>query len=322
MDLAEGQGDFKLIQTRQALKQTLSAKLDQVVNSGLILPGIAALENKAALLEQLVESIRRVDYVAAISSRSISPNRADPSSDYFDPIRAAVVKAQAGELEEASWLIFLATHFGKANRTGWLLIKDVYGNLGAGHNWTWPLVSTDPVAMSTWIGRNHAVLRSGGRKFGNHRKYESLDPAKTNSTGEIIESYVNWVMQYGSHAGLFTNALTQSGDNPRAAFGMLYRSMGAVKRFGRTGKFDYLTMIAKVGISPIVADSTYMAEATGPLKGARLLFGGATTSNLSAGVLEQKIQHLDSFLAVGMQVIEDALCNWQKSPGRFLRFRG
>ncbi|WP_454825296.1 alpha-glutamyl/putrescinyl thymine pyrophosphorylase clade 3 protein [Pseudomonas veronii] len=311
-----------MIQPRQNLKQSLSAKLDQVVSGGLTLPGAAALENKAALLEQLVESIRRVDYVAVIASRSISPNRVQPSSDSFDPIRAAVLKAQAGDLEEASWLVFLATHFGKASRTGWLLTKDVYGALGAGHNWTWPLVSTNPVAMSQWIASNQAVLRSGGRKFGNHRKYESLDPAKSNSTGEIIESYVNWVMQHGSHTGLFTHALTQCGGDSRAAFGMLYRSMGAVKRFGRTGKFDYLTMIAKVGISTIVADSTYMAEATGPLKGARLLFGGTTKANLSALVLEQKIQQLDSILGVGMQVIEDALCNWQKSPGSFVRFRG
>jgi hypothetical protein len=322
VDFAESQGDLELIQPRQALKRSLSTKLDRVVGDGLQLPGIIAVENKAALLEQLVESIRRVHYVTAIAARPISANRAHPDSDHFDPIRAAVLKAQAGEMEEASWLVFLATHFGKASGTGWLLIKDVYGALGATHNWTWPLVSTSPVDISQWIARNLATLRSGGRKFGNHRKYESLDPAKSNSTGEVIESYVNWVMQHGSHMGLFTNALAQSGGNPRTAFGQLYKSMGAVKRFGRTGKFDYLTMIAKVGISPIVADSTYMAEATGPLRGARLLFGGTTKANLSAVVLEQKIQQLDSILGVGMQVIEDALCNWQKSPGSFVRFRG
>ena len=311
-----------MITPRLAVNESLSAKLDLVVNDGLKLPGIGAEENKAALLEQLVESVRRVDYVSAIASRPISANRADPGSDYFDPIRAAVLKAQAGNMDEASWLIFLATHFGKASRSGWLLTKDVYGALGAKHNWTWPLVSTNPVAMSQWIATNQATLRSGGRKFGNHRKYETLDPAKSNSTGEIIESYVNWVMQHGSHTGLFTHALTQSGGDSRGAFGMLYRSMNAVKRFGRTGKFDYLTMIAKVGISAIVADSTYMAEATGPLKGARLLFGGTTSANLSAVMLEQKIQQLDGVLGVGMQVIEDALCNWQKSPSRFVQFRG
>lgn len=307
---------------RLPVKQSLSTKLDQALNNGLQLPGIRAVENKAALVEQLVESIRRVDYVSAIASRDISTNRIDPESNYFDPIRAAVLNAQVGNFEEASWLVFLATHFGKASRTGWLLTKDVYGALGAGFNWTWPLVSTQPLNMSQWIANNQAELRSGGRKFGNHRKYETLDPSKSNSTGEVIESYVNWVMQHGSHMNLFTNALAESDGDPRVAFGILYKTMGAVKRFGRTGKFDYLTMIAKVGISTIVADSTYMAEATGPLRGARLLFGGATSANISAAELEQKIQQLDAVLGVGMQVLEDALCNWQKSPGHFVKFRG
>ncbi|MDA3278982.1 hypothetical protein IPC692_08730 [Pseudomonas aeruginosa] len=300
----------------------MSNKLDQALNNGLQLPGIRAVENKTTLVEQLVESIRRVDYVSAIASRNISANRINPDSNYFDPIRAAVLNVQVGNFEEASWLVFLATHFGKASRTGWLLTKDVYGALGAGFNWTWPLVSTQPLDMSQWIANNQAELRSGGRKFGNHRKYETLDPSKSNSTGEVIESYVNWVMQHGSHMNLFTNALAQSGGDPRAAFGILYKTMGAVKRFGRTGKFDYLTMIAKVGISTIVADSTYMAEATGPLRGARLLFGGATSANISAAELEKKIQQLDAVLGVGMQVLEDALCNWQKSPGHFVKFRG
>lgn len=307
---------------RLPVKQSLSTKLDQALNNGLQLPGIRAGENKTALVEQLVESIRRVDYVSAIASRNISANRINPDSNYFDPIRAAVLNAQIGNFEEASWLVFLATHFGKASRTGWLLTKDVYGALGAGFNWTWPLVSTQPLDMSQWIANNQAELRSGGRKFGNHRKYETLDPSKSNSTGEVIESYVNWVMQHGSHMNLFTNALAQSGGDPRVAFGILYKTMGTVKRFGRTGKFDYLTMIAKVGISTIVADSTYMAEATGPLRGARLLFGGATSANISAAELEKKIQQLDAVLGVGMQVLEDALCNWQKSPGHFVKFRG
>ena len=307
---------------RLPVKQSLSTKLDQALNNGLQLPGIRAVENKTALVEQLVESIRRVDYVSAIASRNISANRINPDSNYFDPIRAAVLNAQVGNFEEASWLVFLATHFGKASRTGWLLTKDVYGALGAGFNWTWPLVSTQPLDMGQWIANNQAELRSGGRKFGNHRKYETLDPSKSNSTGEVIESYVNWVMQHGSHMNLFTNALAQSGGDPRVAFGILYKTMGAVKRFGRTGKFDYLTMIAKVGISTIVADSTYMAEATGPLRGARLLFGGATSANISAAELEKKIQQLDAVLGVGMQVLEDALCNWQKSPGHFVKFRG
>ncbi|EKA0854744.1 hypothetical protein OJ704_004555, partial [Salmonella enterica] len=70
------------------------------------------------------------------------------------------------------------------------------------------------------------------------------------------------------------------------------------------------------------ADSTYMAEATGPRRGANLLFGGSTSNIYSTTLLENWVSELDSYLNVGMQVMEDSLCNWQKSPERFIRFRG
>jgi hypothetical protein len=31
---------------------------------------------------------------------------------------------------------------------------------------------------------------------------------------------------------------------------------------------------------------------------------------------------LEADLGVGMQAMEDALCNWQKSPRRFVHFKG
>ena len=38
--------------------------------------------------------------------------------------------------------------------------------------------------------------------------------------------------------------------------------------------------------------------------------------------LDQWLVELEAHLSVGMQVLEDSLCNWQKSPDRFDRFRG
>ncbi|MCY1226989.1 Alpha-glutamyl/putrescinyl thymine pyrophosphorylase clade 3 [compost metagenome] len=98
--------------------------------------------------------------------------------------------------------------------------------------------------------------------------------------------------------------------------------MAAVMSFGRTGRFDYLTMLAKVGLAGIDANSTYMNEATGPKKGARLLFDGQIDSNTGARILESRVAALEKHLGVGMQVMEDAMCNWQKSPGKYLPFRG
>ena len=93
--------------------------------------------------------------------------------------------------------------------------------------------------------------------------------------------------------------------------------MTAVKRFGRTARFDYLTMIGKLGLGNIQPGSAYLLESTGPLKGARLLFGPATRATLETLTVQ-----LGNRLDVGMQVMEDSLCNWQKSPGIFKPFRG
>ena len=99
--------------------------------------------------------------------------------------------------------------------------------------------------------------------------------------------------------------------------------MRSVGSFGRTARFDYLNMIAKLDLAKIEPGSTYMTGATGPLKGARLLFGApgakAKPTQLNAWLIE-----LDASLGLemGLQVLEDALCNWQKSPARFKPFRG
>jgi hypothetical protein len=94
--------------------------------------------------------------------------------------------------------------------------------------------------------------------------------------------------------------------------------MDAVASFGRTARFDYLTMVGKLGLAQIEPGSTYMQGSTGPLQGARLLFGEAA----SAAALDAWLVELDGVLDVGMQVLEDALCNWQKSPEKFIPFRG
>ena len=94
-------------------------------------------------------------------------------------------------------------------------------------------------------------------------------------------------------------------------------------RFGRTGKFDFLTMVGKIGLLDIAPPSAYMVHGTGPVRGARLLFIGAVDNEAhSKKKLDVLSAELDKTLDVGMQVIEDSLCNWQKSPGKYLSFRG
>lgn len=306
------------------LSKALDAALVSFASKRRSLPGITNDARREAFVEQIVESIRRIKYVAIIRKQELSASRGDPSSDMFDPIKAGILRMREGRTDEAFWLVFLSVHFGKHKRSGWRLVRDVYGRLGGQPIWDWTQVSADPRQFRRWLQREEGHLRSDGvpRHFGNHRKYQSLDARTPTGTGAAFETYVAWVGPPRTHQMLFDEAYKNAGQNPKATFDDLYKSMSAVASFGRTAKFDYLTMIGKVGLAQIEPGSTYLEGATGPLLGARLLFGGRTRAAIGRSSLDKSLIELGAELGVGMQVLEDALCNWQKSPGRFSRFRG
>jgi hypothetical protein len=240
----------------------------------------------------------------------------------FDPERAAVFLASHGNREEAIWLVFLSTACGKHGRNGWRLVADIYGKLGSNRDhWSWQAVEGNPEAFRQWLADIDERFRADGisRRFGNHRKYSNLT-----QVGEAVESYVQWVSSFGGQGAMVDAASAQSEGDPRQAFDYLYRSMRpAVKFFGRLGCFDFLASLGKLGLAPIEPGSTYMSGATGPVGGATLLFGGSLPARkFRASELDRWLAELDEVLQVGMQALEDSLCNWQKSSEEFRAFRG
>jgi hypothetical protein len=284
------------------------------------LPGIRKRSQRQAFIEQVTESIRRVRYVSVINTRKISAACADPRKDCFDPLKAAILHQRKGDTDEAFWLVFMFVHFGKHVRGGWRYIREIYGKFGEGGLWDWASTSVDVDGFRAWLHAHAERLRRANAPggFGNHRKYESLDAQSHNGTGAVVESYVKWVAPPRTHASLIADALARAGNDPSKAFAHLYDSMDVLKRFGRTARFDYLTMVGKLGLAKIAPGSPYMVGATGPLKGAALLFGvgGPPTK------LDESTRELGNHLGLGMQVMEDSLCNWQKSPAKFKPFRG
>ena len=301
----------------------IAAALQKFSDSVCPLPGIRTPRKAEVLIEQILESLHRVAYVSRIRDRSLSPNRQDPHCDSFDPLKAAILYQDAGEVDDAFWMVFLFVHFGRNLRTGWRLARDVHGALGA-QPWTWDRVSRDPKRFRQWLASNLMTLQGCdgvARHFGNHRKYQSLDPASDNGTGAAVDTYVAWVGPTRNHRTRIEESLSRCGADPRRTFDDLYRSLRAVRSFGRTARFDYLTMVGKLRLAPIEPGSTYMQGATGPLSGARLLFGD-TRKRLTSAQLDAQLVRLGQHTGLGMQVLEDSLCNWQKSPSRLVRFRG
>ncbi|MCR1795840.1 hypothetical protein, partial [Leptospira sp. id769339] len=284
--------------------------------------GIYNSDNRRSLVEQIIESERRVKYISVIKSRGIAAFYADTRNSYFDPYKASIVHQNIGDVEEAFWLIFIATHFGKNKRHGWSYARAVYGALNSDSIWNWDKIKNNVAVFKEWLKEKSTKIESLGGGFGNHRKYESLTSQTENGSGAVIESYVNWVSEFDTHVNLFSTAIKHSNGNEYEAFNHIYKLMGKVKRFGRTAKFDYLTMIGKMKLAAIKPGSPFLQGATGPLTGAKTLFLNSTEVKIRTVHLEEYVKELGNYLRVGMQEMEDSLCNWQKSPSKFKPFRG
>ncbi len=280
------------------------------------LPGIAAPAALDCLATQFIASLRRESYYQVVQRGPIHPRRADPNDPGFDAERAVAYHVQNGDVDEAAWLVFLMTHFARPVDTGWLRLRDVYGRLGQGR-WDWATVSGNPAAFNAWLAANWQGIRG---KLGNHRKYESLRPNASRPMSAVVDSYVRWIGPSG-HARFFADVVRRAGNDPHAIFDVLYREL-PMPTFGRLARFDYLSLIGRYRIAPIAAGSAYLDGATGPAMGARLLLDGQARSATPLHVLQARLDVLDRDLGVGMAVMEDALCNWQKSPDRFVHFKG
>jgi len=278
------------------------------------LPGVELPDNREAFIEQMLESIRRVQYPRIRKGRDISPTRLDPGNvEMFDTLVAAMYWQAQGDLDEAFWLVFLFVYFGRSPRRGWQLAREFYGRRGAGR-WTWAEVSADTDAFESWVADNAVNL---GGSFGNHRKYESKK-----HIGQAVRSYVDWVDPPRTHSEMVSAAMEEARATDSPLFRVMFDSMDSVFRFGRTARFDYLAMLGKLELAPIAPDRLYLHGSTGPRAGARLLFGAAATRGLSERQLDELLMRLSVHLQVGPQEMEDALCNWQKSPAAFRPFRG
>lgn len=280
------------------------------------LQGLPDIETIETLAMQFIASQRREDYYRFVQRSRIPSAYADPNNVSFDAERAVAFHMQQDNIDEAGWLIFLMTHFARRPDSGWQRLQDVYGMLGAGV-WDWQSVTANPAGFDQWLTANWMHV---GGAFGNHRKYESLRPDANRSMQRAVAEYCAWIGPRG-HAAFFTNAVIAAGNNPHTIFDYLYQQM-RICSFGRLAKFDYLSLIGRYRLAPIEAGSAYLDGATGPGNGARLLIDGISNSRRSNSDVQQELDILDARLKVGMTVMEDALCNWQKSPRHFRHFVG
>jgi hypothetical protein len=140
------------------------------------LPGIADPDARRTLVLQMVSSLRRIEFVRGFRVRpQMSPARINPMHSLFDPLKGAFFLEQRGEREEAVWLAFVGTHFGKHGADAWKLASNVMGSFGHGPIWTAQQYSEHQADFDAMLIAHQDDLRSpavSGR-FSNHRQYQS-----------------------------------------------------------------------------------------------------------------------------------------------------
>ncbi len=301
--------------------QDIRDRLEKYERERGLLLGLTQPSRRNVFILQIISSLRRIEYIRQSRTRYISPDRCNPLHAMFDPLKAAALLGARGEMDEAVWMVFVATHFGKHVIDKWRLAANVCGSFGAGPVWTKALFGQNAGDFRVMLTRNEARLRDPGQsgRYSNHRQYQSKHP---DHIYRVFSDFYGWAYSNISFSVLIRQMHESVGQEPLSGFRYLYNDMDKTSGFGRLGKFDFLTMISKLDLAPIEADSVHLVGATGPLRGAKLLLFGESEQQIAAAKLEKIVDELDDYLMVGKQVIEDSICNWQKNPDVYVYFRG
>jgi hypothetical protein len=222
----------------------------------------------------------------------------------MDILRWTVEAKSTGDLDEAIWRVFLAAHLGRMSAESHDTQRiDSAGRLLCGFGerpmWTWGTTSSNLSGFEDWLQTHAEPLAE--LRFGNHRKFESKEP---HQLFDVIESFVVWVDKFGPTP---QSAFTTGATSPEKAFDELYIRLNGIHRFGRTGRFDLLLLLSDLRLLEARPGSSYLEGATGPIRGAKLLWG-----DLPLAALEQRADELARRLGLAPETVEDALCMWQK----------
>ena len=282
--------------------------LDRAVakaESHMSLPGLKNGADRSRFLDRLRESTRAIDMLTR-GDVDLAPAVTAPEK--ILPIKQAY-RLRRRDPEEAIWLAFLSTQVGWDRPAS---CEQLYGAFGSEPVWQWARVRSDPQEFVQWLGSNYLKLRKVA-PFGNHRKRETHKPGR--GTPDTVRTYLELIG--GSQVEFLRNRA--AGDDP---FDALYWALDPVARFGRTARYDFVRLLSNLGILESLGIGLvrprhcYLAGATGPLEGAKRMFGAGDPPKRQKSFwidhLEQQCVRLSELVACDLQAIEDALCNWQK----------
>ena len=306
--------------------------LKEIDPEGSKFPGIKDKPNRKALVDEIIDSARRVNIVRKIPKKrkncKVDSDFWNPKNDKFNPKFGAVELKKDGQFDEAVWLIFLHIHFGEdcgcgsscspIQKSCLNLLKEFYSKFGSNSRLTFKeFKKYDLKKFLSIPGMTKQNLNSLG-SYSNHRQREKYEPEYIY---RILSEYRDkFLSSHGNFSDLIKSISPKTKKYPewyfKYLFSLLFPRPKRIFRFGRLAVFDFLATLGNLDILPLEPDSTHLLEATGPLKGANALINNDKNIKNSKNdyilYIEQIVDNLDDSLKIGKHALEDCLCNWQK----------
>lgn len=285
--------DLKLLWVR-ALNDLLEEELDDDIINVLAL--------------QTLDSIRRVDIYRIYRLKA---EKADETGLSYQHTSNPFVLSQRTSLDINSrvWYVYLATYFGKSNRSKWTLFNR------ASYRANGTLITLEEILENRedYFSYLETINLFDGTRFSNHRKYTKKE---LHGNKGLIQS-INYFLD---HIDEFSN-------DDNIEYDIIYKRALNIPNFGRMAAFDFTSSLCKCNLHVNEPTSMYHENSTGPLSALKDLLRLAGKVNSKANQIELGNNLLTWFrgnseIFMVAQVLEDAICNWQKSHRTYQRYFG
>ena len=125
----------------------------------------------------------------------------------------------------------------------------------------------------------------------------------------------------------FVKNIKQYSVEDKVDFHSMYKLAQKIPNFGRLAAFDFSSSMVKCELNIEEPQSMYAEHSTGPLDAVGLLLRLTNNNSSPKAKVELCSDLMKWFLENARifmtgQVLEDAICNWQKSTSSYIRYTG
>ncbi len=261
------------------------------------------------LCYQTIDSIRRISIYKKYAEKAKNAEELNLPF-YYTSNPFTLSQRSSLNIGSKVWYIYLATYFGKSNKSKWKLFYK------AAFRKDETLIRVEEILASREQYYSHLsnIDLFENADYSNHRKF-----TKKSLVGEkgVINS-----MDY------FLDNLDDYSHAKPIDFNIIYNNALKIPNFGRLAAFDFTSSLCKCNLNVKDPISMYHHNSSGPLRALKDFLILADCKDLSKSaqiklgddLLYWFFQHSD--IEIVAQVLEDAICNWQKSPRHYQRYFG